>query len=156
MEVRPAVQKDHEAIVELADSLAVEEHQRNPEYFGDRTEGLSLSAFADLMNRAIELHLVTQIDGVVAGYVRAWRYELGGGNGISIMNQRHAVHVQVMVVNPMLRCRGIGRALFAAVNSWARECAAEVITFNVSQRNSGAKDFYRANGFGPVTEFLVN
>ena len=155
VEVRPAVQEDHEAIVELLDSLAAEEHQRDPEYFGDRTEGLSLSAFADLISRTNELHLVTQIEGVVAGYVRAWRYELGGGNGISIMNRRHAVHVQVMVVNPMLRRRGIGRALLAAIDSWAQEREAEVITLNVSQGNGGAKDFYRANGFGRVTEFLV-
>jgi ribosomal protein S18 acetylase RimI-like enzyme len=155
LNIRPAVPDDHMAIIRLLDTLSAEEHARDPVHFVDRATGFSAAEFDDLLNRSHELHLAAEVNGTVIGYLRAWRFQLGAGSGISVIRPRLAVHIQVIVVAPASRRHGVGRALFAAVEHWARACKVELIGLNVSQGNNGARAFYAPLGFSASTTYLV-
>jgi len=60
-------------------------------------------------------------------------------------------HVGDVVVTPAARGRGVGRALLAAGERWARERGYRMLTLNVFVGNARARALYEAIGFRPET-----
>jgi len=60
-------------------------------------------------------------------------------------------HVADLVVAPWARGRGVGTALLAAGERWARERGYSMLTLNVFVGNVKARRLYEAEGFQPYT-----
>jgi ribosomal protein S18 acetylase RimI-like enzyme len=60
-------------------------------------------------------------------------------------------HVEVLVVEPAAEGRGVARALMAAIEQWARDRGIGVITLNVFDRNTRARDLYDRLGYARET-----
>ena len=64
------------------------------------------------------------------------------------------VRVDELFVRPSARRRGLGRALFARAQAWARAHGAARLVLQVAHANADARAFYHALGFAPFMEFL--
>jgi GNAT superfamily N-acetyltransferase len=153
--IRPTVADDYEEIVTLLDTLALEEHARDPVHFVGHSSRMAADGFIEMLGKEHELHLSAQFNDDVVGYVGAWLFQPGATGGFSVMKPRRAVHVQVIVVRPAHRRTGLGRAMFERVEQWGRECNVESIGFNVSHGNVGARSFYEAQGYGVSTIYMT-
>jgi GNAT superfamily N-acetyltransferase len=60
-------------------------------------------------------------------------------------------HIGDVVVAPAARGKGVGTALIAAGERWARERGYRLLTLNVFLDNEGARALYEELGFRPET-----
>jgi GNAT superfamily N-acetyltransferase len=81
-------------------------------------------------------HVAALLDGGPAG--------MAGGVPA---DEAGAVELVSMWVSPAARGRGVGGALVAAVERWARELPARALTLAVARGNEGASALYRRHGF---------
>jgi len=58
-------------------------------------------------------------------------------------------HIADLVVAPAARRRGVGEALLAAAEQWARDRGYALLTLNVFLENSHARALYDRTGFNP-------
>jgi ribosomal protein S18 acetylase RimI-like enzyme len=65
---------------------------------------------------------------------------------------RGHAHIEILVVRPEAEGQGIGRALLAASEAWARSRGLESITLNVFAQNERALELYRRQGY--ATELI--
>lgn len=72
-----------------------------------------------------------------------------------LMRQRRRVNVSDLVVADGCRRRGVGRGLMAAVETWATERGADQVLLTVWSGNDGARAFYGALGYGPVSTVMA-
>jgi ribosomal protein S18 acetylase RimI-like enzyme len=63
-------------------------------------------------------------------------------------------HIDSLVVDPVLRRRGIGRRLVEDVTAWGRGRGASEVVLTVWEGNDEAEAFYAALGFGRVNSVL--
>ena len=68
--------------------------------------------------------------------------------GFSTFAMKPVVNLHDLAVDPDFRGRGIGRALFAAIESEARSLGAAKVTLEVLSGNERAKGLYRSLGYG--------
>ena len=149
--IRPALWTDHARLVPLVEEFAAFHHRLDPT-FRPRWLGFTPAIFQTWLAEPEQIHLVAVQDDEIAGYVSAGR---GGGNdGIHVFMRRN-IFVYVLAVAEPHRRRGIGRALFGAIEHSARAFDAEVIQLNVVPSNDRAKAFYRALGYGPTGEVFT-
>lgn len=149
--IRPAHWTDHGQLAPIVDDFAALHHQMDPS-FRPRWLGFTAALFQTWLDEPDELHLVAEIDGHIAGYVAMGR---GTGNTANYMFMRRNVFVYVLAVAEAQRRRGVGRALFAAVESAARDYDAEIIQLNVLTPNDRAQAFYRSLGYASTSEFMT-
>ncbi len=64
-------------------------------------------------------------------------------------------HVSDIVVDPQQEGRGVGRALLAAAEDWARSRGYRLISLNVFGDNDRARRLYEAVGYGTDTVKMV-
>ena len=64
-------------------------------------------------------------------------------------------HVSILVVSPEGEGRGIGRALLAASEAWARERGYALLSLNVFEGNRRARALYDRAGYTPETIKMV-
>lgn len=129
---------DAGALVEILDSFA-----RGP---GGQNE--SLSAFArDNLVRGLREH-----PGATVFFVLVDDRPVGAAVCMltfSTFAAKTAINVHDLSVLPEFRGNGLGRALLAEVEAFARSRGYCKVTLEVHDSNDGAKKFYRELGFGP-------
>jgi len=113
-----------------ADLAAVERIERTS--FGDPWTRSAL--LQELVAGPMRLPLVAELDGVVAGYLMAWR----------VVDQLHVLN---LAVAPACRRRGVAAALLAAALAEARRLDLGEVTLEVRPSNAAALALYRAFGF---------
>ncbi len=64
---------------------------------------------------------------------------------------RPHAHVSILAVAAAAEGRGVGRALLAAADDWARQREHPFITLNVFAHNTRARAVYERLGYGPET-----
>jgi len=64
-------------------------------------------------------------------------------------------HISDLVVAPAAEGRGVGRALMAAAEAWARERGYRLLTLNVFDANQRARALYERLGYRPDVIKLV-
>ena len=84
--------------------------------------------------------LIARLDGEVAGMANCF-------TGFSTFAARPLVNIHDLGVLPEHRGRGIGKALFAAIESEARKRGACKVTLEVLSGNGPAKALYRSLGY---------
>jgi GNAT superfamily N-acetyltransferase len=67
---------------------------------------------------------------------------------MDFFGRRHA-HISVIAVSEAVEGTGVGRALLAHADRWARERALPLVTLNVFAANERARRFYEQSGFAP-------
>jgi ribosomal protein S18 acetylase RimI-like enzyme len=87
---------------------------------------------------------VAEIGGEVAGFTCVW-----GRVPAEEPDDDPAdyAYISDLLVRAEYRRRGVGRALMAVAEAYARECGVEVLRVQALAANAGATGFYRANGF---------
>lgn len=85
--------------------------------------------------------LLAYLDGQAVGLANCF-------TGFSTFAMKPLVNVHDLAVDPDFRGRGIGRALFAAIEAEARAMGAAKVTLEVLNGNERAKGLYRSLGYG--------
>jgi ribosomal protein S18 acetylase RimI-like enzyme len=85
--------------------------------------------------------LLAYLDGQAVGLANCF-------TGFSTFAMKPLVNVHDIAVDPDFRGRGIGRALFAAIEAEARAIGAAKVTLEVLSGNERAKGLYRSLGYG--------
>lgn len=100
-----------------------------------------------------QIHLVAEIDGAVAGYIRL-------KPPTTLPENAHVLHVSGIAVHPGARRRGVAGALLSAAEPFARNCGAVKISLRVLGSNGPAMALYERLGYvreGVLRdEFLIN
>ncbi|HTW82989.1 MAG TPA: GNAT family N-acetyltransferase [Candidatus Sulfotelmatobacter sp.] len=141
MTIRPARPDDETFVVELVPRFV--EHGAADGHTPDEV----IVGTARVMRRALvapregELFLIAQeADGTRAGFLYAITER-------DFFTAEPYVHVSEIAV--ARSGAGVGAALMAAVEAWARERGSRFISLNVVEENRAAQRFYERRGYGP-------
>ena len=143
MTIRLARPSDRAALVALAERLTAFEL---PPW---RTAAEIATADADAMLAAIDSGTadsevwIAERSGVVAGCLHMLSVT-------DFFGRAHA-HVSVLATTKEAEGSGVGRALLAYGETWARDRGLALITLNVFAANSRARGFYEKSGWTPET-----
>jgi ribosomal protein S18 acetylase RimI-like enzyme len=100
-----------------------------------------------------EAHLVCEVDGTLAGYIRL-------KPATPLPENAHVIGVFGLAVRPAARRRGAGSALLAAAEDFARARSARKLSLRVFSTNAAAIRLYERLGFQREgllrEEFLIN
>lgn len=123
----------------------------------DRTTGLDTAAacLADDAEKASETggaQIVADIEGRVVGYLAL---QLGRAGPYVHDHLRDHVHIENIVVASEHRKAGIGQALLAEAERFARAAGRKVILLGVLPRNDLALSAYRRAGFAELSIEMV-
>jgi GNAT superfamily N-acetyltransferase len=133
--IRPARASDLPTLVGLLGELFTIEADFTPDPERQRL-GLALM-LADPGRRAV---LVAEQGTAVVGMVTAQLVVSTAEGGLSAL-------VEDMVVEAAVRGRGVGRALLAAIEAWAREHGASRLQLLADRENGAALAFYARAGW---------
>jgi GNAT superfamily N-acetyltransferase len=99
-----------------------------------------------------DLHIVAEVDGVVVGQLDA----IGGRRRPpgSMRVPRTSASIGIAVLDEW-RGRGIGTALMAAAEDWARGRGLTVLELDVATPNEGGRRLYERLGYVRVAETMV-
>lgn len=86
-----------------------------------------------------EAVLVTEIEGAVAGFVHAEKYEL--------LYFEPMINILGLAVSSERRRQGIGKALISGAENWGKELGINTVRLNSGHSRKVAHEFYRAMGF---------
>ena len=94
---------------------------------------------------------VAEEEGDVVGFICVWARVPPEDPS----EEHPAAHVSDLVVLPRFRRRGIGRALLARGEAYARERGAERLRIGVLARNQDARRLYLDSGFRDIFVLLI-
>jgi len=150
MKVRPAEDKDLESL------LALSQAGFDYDYRFDTTLNMQWSSsaeareyFSSCMKSKDSLALVAEDNGGVVAFLTASLI-----TAESYRQNMRLAELQIMFVSEHLRSRGVGRALVAEFQQWAKENGSKRIKVVVSAGNVRAAEFYRDNSFQDYTLVL--
>lgn len=86
-----------------------------------------------------EAVFVAEIEGAVAGFIHAEKYEL--------LYFEPMINILGLAVSSERRRRGLGKALISRAESWGKELGINIVRLNSGHSRKEAHDFYRATGF---------
>jgi GNAT superfamily N-acetyltransferase len=136
---------DEEAILSFIDGMQLFEHAIEPDRRIDATvaKEFFVEIFARVQSRGGAV-LVYEGDGVLVGWAVVYRDE----NDIYVRSEERAFAlISELFVVEGARGRGIGKALIAACEDWARAHGMNVVMISVLRNNRRAEGIYRAAGF---------
>ena len=140
IEIRSATPADRAFLNTLAGRLAEfdrpswRSHEEIAE--GDRR---ALNEALDARSSGTSL-FIAELNGVPAGCLLMWTLQ-------DYFSQRRHAHVSVIAVTTEAEGRGVGRALMAQAEVWARERGHQSITLSVFEGNHRAKALYERAGY---------
>lgn len=141
--IRPAGASDRSFVLNLAsrlvDGFDVPRHRTKPELIeGDRR---ALEAWFDNPPREGEAMLIAELDGQPAGC--AFLVTL-----VDYFNERPHAHLSVLAVEKAAEGQGVGSALLAACEQWARSRGSDRLTLSALVTNARARALYERKGYG--------
>lgn len=147
--IRPATARDREWILPLAPRL----HAFGPPPFRPR----------DVMDRAVTASIDAALTGASPG-AEVLVAEGAGGSPLGFVHlhgardfftgEEHG-HVSDIVVAPGAEGRGVGRALMAAAEDWARGRGYRLLSLNVFEDNARARTLYERLGYQPDIRRMI-
>jgi ribosomal protein S18 acetylase RimI-like enzyme len=141
--IRPATPSDRAFVLNLAarlvDGFDAPSHRTKPELIeGDRR---ALEAWFDAPSNPDEAMLIADVDGSPAGV--AYLVTL-----VDYFNERPHAHLSVLAVERAVEGKGVGSALLAACEEWARNKGSDRLTLSALVTNARARALYERRGFG--------
>lgn len=127
--------------------IALQDFERSLE--DDRVEGATIARrylleLLDTCRKQSGQLFVAQVEGRIAGFVCVW---LEGEPESYLTDHAPYGYISDLVVLPPYRRQGLGSALLARAEVFAREQGAPALRINVLARNEGAKVVYHQAGF---------
>lgn len=143
--IRKAILEDYDALCELIDQVDALHRDRLPNIYrkpdGPVREENEIAAL--IADERVGL-FVAEVEGELAGYIHAY---LRDTPPVPVLVPRRFGMIDSMAVGANQRRKGIGQALIAQVQGWAREKGAASLELNVYEFNQDALLFYEALGF---------
>lgn len=144
--IRPARRGDDAALAEL-DAVAWSTESGFPSVISRHNNGF-FSA-----DSPPDAHLVAEINGAVAGYIRL-------KPPTPLPENAHVIQVQGIAVHPTARRRGVAAALLAGAEHQCRDRGKRKLSLRVLSTNRSAIKLYEQMGFAPEgvlrEEFVIN
>ncbi|MEY4964614.1 MAG: hypothetical protein RL274_197 [Pseudomonadota bacterium] len=119
-----------------------------------RDPNFAVEHWRELQHRCAEKHgtmLIAQDADKAAGW--AFAYDQNAELFIVEPERRHGFLAEIFVM-PEARGKGLGRALIAGCEDWARERGHKLLTIGVLTRNAHAIRAYEGAGYAPYTLML--
>jgi ribosomal protein S18 acetylase RimI-like enzyme len=141
MNIRSATTEDREAILALVPRLA--QHGTPPGRDAGQIAATDLQTIAAAIDaRTAETALLTaEHDGSIVGFIHVKTVT-------DYYTQQPIGHVSDIVVASRAEGRGVGRALIAAAEDWARSRGYTWMQLNVLVGNTAARSLYEQLGYG--------
>lgn len=145
--IRPFLPADRDALLALASRLTI----NVPPW---RDPGVALAATRGWIAKAIEdigpghaLLVAEDLDGACVGFVTVQRDTHWSGE--------EQAYVPELVVAEAAEGRGVGRALMAGVEAWAREQGLRLVELDTGVANTRSRAFYARLGYAEESVKLV-
>ena len=140
--IRPAAAADRSFVVGLAarlvDGFDAPSHRTKPELIeGDRR---ALEAWFDDPSNPEDAMLIGELDGTPAGCAFLV-------TSIDYFTQRPHAHLSVLAVDKPAEGKGVGSALLAASEQWARDHGSDRLTLSALVTNARARGLYERRGY---------
>ncbi|ATM00454.1 N-acetyltransferase [Aeromonas salmonicida] len=151
MEIRKAQEPDIDAILELNRQIGEIHYEHYPEVFcppSPEERAFLLTAIA----AEGRLFCVAELDGAVVGFLTA-RIDIN--ESIPFLSKQPICRIGSVVVDEGHRSQGIGRALIAHCDHWARAHGAHQIRLEVMAFNEHAKALYETLGFKVQSQIMA-
>ena len=151
MEIRKAREQDIDAILELNRQIGEIHFAQAPQVFcppSPEERAFLLAAIA----AEGRLFCVAEQEGAVAGFLTA-RIDIN--ETIPFLSKEPICRIGTVVVDEGHRSRGIGRALIAHCDHWAKARGASQIRLEVMAFNALAREFYESLGYTPHSEIYA-
>lgn len=151
--IRPHRPEDAAGLVRAASDLASQYARLEPERFAVPDVAASLLYFEEVLNRPQRddvVRLVAEVDGEAVGEAIAELREPMRNAAVQpqLDVRRRRVYLGYLAVQERCRGQGVGGRLLDAVEAWAREQGAELISTDTNLRsNVGAVEFYERHGY---------
>jgi len=151
IDIRPAQQGDETAVAALLGPGDAEHAAALPHVFNDCQTRLRARALMLNASREDAALLLATKEDVAVGLICL---ELHQGQTSPGEEKRRYAWILSIDVLPRHRRHGVGRALIAAGEAWAKDQGASHLEFDVWEFNQGALAFYRALGYAPISRML--
>jgi GNAT superfamily N-acetyltransferase len=151
--VRPPKTEDAEGLARAARDLAEQYAAREPDRFHVPEVDAQVSWYQNAVQKPFpenSVWLVAEVDGRAVGEAMARLHEPMANAAIQPQSDvgRRRAYLEYLAVQAAHRSHGIGGALIEAVEQWARQNGAELISTDTNLRsNVGAVEFYERHGY---------
>ena len=148
MDIRKATEQDIDAILALNRQIGQLHFEQVPEVFcppSPEDRAFLLGAIAD----EARLFCVAVVAGEVAGFLTA-RIDLN--ESVPFLSKLPVCRITTVVVDEHHRSRGIGKALIAHCDGWAKAHDASQLKLEVMSFNDRARSLYESLGFTRQSE----
>ena len=151
MKIRSATPDDLDALFDLNKQINELHHLYAPQAFvapseEDRTFLINMLADEE------RLFLVAEEGQQVLGFITA---TITQNETISFLIKDPICRIGTIVVDENQKSKGVGRALMATVEQWARESGASQVRLEVMEFNRDAQQFYDRLGFTPNSRLMM-
>lgn len=145
LNIRSAVVAEYERLSVLWKGVEYLHHQAFPHIFREPDEVWPIRAAVEsLIVGPDSTILIAETNNEIAGFVTLQVHQV---KQTSRMRERRFVIIENMSVDPLLRRRGIGRALLRAAEDWAAQRGIADLQLFVWEFNDAAMRFYESEGF---------
>ena len=151
--IRPPRVEDADGLARAARDLGAQYAELEPDRFQVPEHDALVARFHEVLGRPPSdavIWLVAEVDGEAAGEAIAELLDPVSNPALQPQRDvgRRRVHLGYLAVQARFRSRGVGSRLLEAVEEWARDRGAELITTDTNLRsNVGAVEFYERNGY---------
>jgi GNAT superfamily N-acetyltransferase len=151
--IRPPKPEDAEGLALAARDLAEQYAAREPERFQVPSRNAQIAALSTVLQTSLpdsSIWLVAEVAGEAVGDAYAQLHEPLRDAAVQPQRDvgRRRVYLEYLAVQARYRRQGIGGQLLQAVEKWAWENGAELISTDTNLRsNFGAVEFYERHGY---------
>ena len=152
--IRQATLADVDAIVEIYLSNARHHAALAPAAYRVPETDAVRERFTRMIENADEedLHLVAEVDGRVVGALDAFRRPDGSPGSMRLPSRTAEFGIGVLAA---YRGRGVGSALLAATETWARAEGLDALVLDVADENVDAERLYERVGYRPMSRTMT-
>ena len=143
--IRPAEEKDLEAVGKLLEQVLAIHHAGRPDLFRGEGKKYSDARLVEIFSDPRTPVFVYEEDGQVLGYAFCELEKPQSGS----LEPVETLYLDDLCVDERARGRHIGKALFDYVKDYARAEGGHNITLHAWECNPGALAFYKALGLQP-------
>lgn len=143
--IRKAQRSDSKGILRLLEQIADLHHQGRPDIFKSNTKKYTEDEFAIILKDEDKpIFVAVDEDGNVSAYVFCM---ITSYKDHAVFKDCRSLYIDDFCVNEGARGQNIGKKLFEAVKTYAKEMGVYNIDLNVWEFNQGAIRFYEKCGF---------